>query len=236
MTVRGLFITGTDTGVGKSVLAGAVVARLRTDGVDVRALKPVITGLDDPADPDWPPDHVLLARAAGCRPEQVVVTTYGPPVSPHLAAEIAGRPIDPNAIIGAARALTAAGEVLIVEGVGGLLVPVADGYDVRRLAADLALPLLVAARPGLGTINHTLLTLEAARTAGLTVVAVVLTPWPAQPTPMETSNRETIERLGNVDVWTLGELASADPAALAAAGAELPLGSVPSLAWPTPVS
>ena len=62
--MRGLLITGTDTGVGKSVLAGAVVARLRADGVDVRALKPVITGLDDPADPDWPPDHVLLARAA----------------------------------------------------------------------------------------------------------------------------------------------------------------------------
>ncbi len=236
MTTRGLFITGTDTGIGKSVLAGAIVARLRADGVDVRALKPVITGLDDPPDPDWPPDHVLLARAAGCRPEQVIVTSYGPPVSPHFAAELADRPIEPSAIIRAAEALAGDGEALIVEGVGGLLVPIAEGYDVRRLAADLALLLLVAARPGLGTINHTLLTLEAARAADLTVAAVVLTPWPKHPTAMERSNRETIARLGEVDVWTLPEIASADPAALAAAAAELPLASVPSPPWPAAVS
>ena len=101
--MRGLLITGTDTGVGKSVLAGAVVARLRADGVDVRALKPVITGLDDPVDPDWPPDHVLLARAAGCQTDEVVVATYGPAVSPHFAAELEDRPIDPEAILAAAR-------------------------------------------------------------------------------------------------------------------------------------
>jgi dethiobiotin synthetase len=229
--VRGLLITGTDTGVGKSVLAGAVVARLRADGVDVRALKPVITGLEDPVDPNWPPDHVLLARTAGCQPDEVVVATYGPAVSPHFAAELEDRPVDPDAILAAARAAAAVGEALIVEGVGGLLVPIADGYDVRQLAVDLELPLLVAARPGLGTINHTLLTLEAARAAGLTVAAVVITPWPEEPSPMELSNRETIARLGDVDVWTLPEIASADPAALAAAGAALPLGSVPSLAW-----
>ncbi len=74
----------------------------------------------------------------------------------------------------------AACEVLVVEGVGGLLVPFGDGYDVRALIADLGLPLVLAARPGLGTINHTLLTLEAARAADLEVLAVVLTPWPEQ--------------------------------------------------------
>lgn len=232
----GLFITGTDTGVGKSVLAGSIVARLRADGLAVRALKPVITGLDEPPDPDWPPDHVLLARAAGCRPDQVVVTTYRPPVSPHLAAELADRPVDPDAILAAARRLAADGDALIVEGVGGLLVPLGHGYDVRRLAGELAFPLLVAARPGLGTINHTLLTLETARAADLEVAAVVLTPWPAEPTEMERSNRETIAELGAVDVWTLPEIASADPAALAAAGAALPLGSLRSLVWPAVLS
>ena len=236
MVAPGLLITGTDTGVGKSVLAGAVVARLRTIGVDVRALKPVITGLDDPPDPDWPPDHVLLARAAGCRPEQVVVSTYGPPVSPHFAAELAGRPVDPAAIVERAETLAAEGEMLIVEGVGGLLVPIAEGFDVRGLAVALKLPLLIAARPGLGTINHTLLTLEAARAVDLDVAAVVLTPWPEQPTAMEQSNRETIARLGEVDVWTLQEIRSAAPDALAAAGADLPLGSLPSLVWPAAVS
>ena len=236
MDAPGLLITGTDTGVGKSVLAGAVVARLRTAGVDVRALKPVITGLDDPPDPDWPPDHVLLARAAGCRPEQVVVSTYGPPVSPHFAAELANRPVDMAAIVERAETLAADGEMLIVEGVGGLLVPIAEGFDVRALAVALELPLLIAARPGLGTINHTLLTLEAARAVDLSIAAVVLTPWPAHPTPMEQSNRETIARLGEVAVWTLPEIASAAPDALGVAGASLPLGSLPSLAWPAAVS
>lgn len=235
MSARGLFITGTDTGVGKSVLAGAVIARLRADGIEVRALKPVITGLDDPPDPLWPPDHVLLARAADCRPEQVIVTSYGPPVSPHFAAELAGRPIDAAAILDAARALAADGEMLVVEGVGGLLVPITDQVDVRSLARELGLPLLIAARPGLGTINHTLLTLEAARSADLTVAAVVLTPWPENPTDMERSNRDTIARLGDVAVWELPEITSPHLDTLAAAGARLPLGSLPSLAWPVAV-
>ena len=122
--------------------------------------------------------------------------------------------------------------MLIVEGVGGLLVPITDRVDVRVLARELGLPLLIAARPGLGTINHTLLTLEAARSAGLTVAAVVLTPWPENPTDMEYSNRDTIARLGEVAVWQLPEISSPQPDALAAAGAHLPLGSLPSLSWP----
>ena len=92
---------------------------------------------------------------------------------------------------------------MIAEGVGGLLVPLAPDYLVRDLARDLGLPLVIAARPGLGTINHTLLTLEAARAAGLRVAGVVMTPWPEQPSAMEDANRETIARLGDVEVATL---------------------------------
>ena len=106
------------------------------------------------------------------------------------------------------------------EGVGGLLVPITPGYLVRDLALDLGLPLVVAARPGLGTINHTLLTLEAARAAGLDPVAVVMTPWPAEPSRLERSNRETVERLGGVPVATLPECT---PDTLAEAAASLPL-------------
>ena len=94
----------------------------------------------------------------------------------------------------------------MVEGVGGLMVPLGASYLVRDLAADLALPVVIAARPGLGTISHTLMTLECARTAGLDVRAVVLTPWPAKPSDMHHSNRDTIAQLGNVEVMTLGEL------------------------------
>ncbi len=221
--MRGCFVTGTDTGVGKSVLAAAIVSRLRLTGVAVRALKPVITGLNEPPDPDWPPDHELLARAAGSDPATVTWARYGPPVSPHLAADLAGRPVSAAALAEWTRDTAAPGEVVVVEGVGGLLVPLGEDSDVRDLAGALGLPLVIAARPGLGTINHTLMTLECARRTGLSVAGVVLTPWPSQPGMIERSNLETIARLGRVEVGTLGEVARADPELLAAATEGLPL-------------
>jgi dethiobiotin synthetase len=213
--VRGLFVTGTDTGVGKSIVAAAVCAALVARGEPVAAFKPVVTGLDDPAD-DWPHDHVLLARAAGARqaPEDVAPYRFGPAVSPHFAAELAGETIEPARLVATARSH----ELLVCEGIGGLMVPITTGYLVRDLAVDLALPVVVAARTGLGTINHTLLTIEAARTAGLTVAGVVMTPWPDEPEPIERSNRETVERLGGVPVHGLPRT---EPDSLADAGGSL---------------
>jgi dethiobiotin synthetase len=222
--LHGLFVTGTDTGVGKTVVAAAIVAALRARGEPVRALKPLITGLDDPPDPVWPRDHELLARAAGQDPKEVNLLGYGPAVSPHLAAEMSGEPVRPPQLEARVRAAARDGEVLVVEGVGGLLVPIAPGYDVRDLASALGLPVVVVGRPGLGTINHTLLTLEAARGAGLRVAGIVLTPWPAEPGAIERSNRETIERLGGVDVSVLPHLPAPAPEVLAAAGTTLPIG------------
>jgi dethiobiotin synthetase len=192
--LRGCFVTGTDTGVGKTVVAASIVARLRRDGVAVRALKPLITGLD------------------------------GPAVSPHLAAELAGTaPPSVAQLAAGVRAAAAPADTLIVEGVGGLLVPLGPDGDVRDLATALGLALVIVARPGLGTINHTLLTLEAARRAGLRVAGVVLTPWPDQPAAILESNRVTIAALGETEVATLRRVAGPQPAALAAAGATLPL-------------
>jgi dethiobiotin synthetase len=151
-------------------------------------------------------------------PEQVTPLRFGPAVSPHLAGSLAGKPIDAIALVERAKANASTGETLIVEGVGGLLVPLTDDFTVRDLAVELALPLLIAASPGLGTINHTLLTIEAARAAKLDVAAVVLTPWPNEPSQMQRSNRATIERLGGVEVATLDELAGTDIANLARAG------------------
>jgi dethiobiotin synthetase len=216
--LRGLFVTGTDTGVGKTVVAAALAAALRADGVDVAAFKPVVTGLDEP-EPDRPADHELLAAAAGRRADEVTPHRFGPAVSPHLAAELAGAALDPAALVAAARGLRA--DVVVGEGVGGLLVPLTLGYTVRDLAIDLGWPVVVAARPGLGTINHSLLTVEAARAAGLDVRAVVLTPWPRQPSVMQRSNLDAIARLGGVEVTTLGE-AGLEVAQLARAGATLP--------------
>ena len=221
--MRGCFVTGTDTGVGKTVLAAAVVAAARAHGLRVVARKPVITGLEEPTPPEWPPDHELLARATGSSANEVAPLRYGPPVSPHLAAELAQRPLDPAELEASILACGQDDELVVVEGVGGLLVPLAEGYDVRRLVSSLGLALLIAARPGLGTINHTLLTLEAARAAGLEVTAVVLTPWSDSPGLVERSNRATIAARGGVEVETLPQIPRADPDLLARAGESLPL-------------
>jgi dethiobiotin synthetase len=201
------------------VVAAALCAALVERGDAVTAFKPVVTGLDEPAD-EWPRDHELLARAAGGRqsPEQVAPYRFGPPLSPHYAAELAGETIEPARLLAAAG--TAGDGPLIAEGVGGLLVPITPGYLVRDLAIDLGLPVLIVARTGLGTINHTLLTIEAARAAGLTVAGVVMTPWPDAPEPIELSNRATVERLGGAPV---SGLPPTDPGSLASAGSHLPL-------------
>jgi dethiobiotin synthetase len=248
--VRGLFVTGTDTGAGKTIVSAALLAAMVHAGERVVAHKPVVTGLDEPTD-SWPADHELLAAAAGMRPEDVAPLRFGPAVSPHLAAQLAGAWIDPAEVVARARRAgephTSAnaepssldrpdaldeppqnsgsdpsGHTLIVEGVGGLLVPLCDDFTVRDLAVALGLEVLIAARTGLGTINHTLLTLQAARAAGLAVRAVVLTPWPEQPSPMERSNRETIASLGQVEVAVLRSVPSPAIADLARAGDALP--------------
>ncbi len=215
--MRGVFVTGTDTEVGKSVVAAAICAVLAARGERVAAFKPVVTGLDEEPG-ELGRDHELLAWAASAdqRPDDVAPHRYGPPVSPHLAAELDGMTIEPGELVASAREH----ELVVCEGVGGLLVPITPGYLVRDLAVDLGLPVVVAARPGLGTINHSLLTVEAARAAGLRVAGIVMTPWPDEPAPMERSNRATVERLAGVPV---SGLAPTSRESLAKAGASLPL-------------
>jgi dethiobiotin synthetase len=207
-------------------VAAAICAALHAGGRRVAAWKPVVTGLDEDPESGWPHDHELLALAAGAGDAaEVAPHTFGPAVSPHLAAELAGREIDPAELARSARRAAEGADALIVEGVGGLLVPLTREHCVRDLARELELPVVIAARPGLGTINHTLLTVSAARAAGLEARAVVLTPWPKRPSAMESSNRETIAELGDIEVAVLGRLADARPATLARAGAALPLAS-----------
>ncbi|MGZ4201398.1 MAG: dethiobiotin synthase [Thermoleophilaceae bacterium] len=218
--MRGVFVTGTDTGAGKSIVAACICAALASRGERVAAFKPVVTGLDERPG-DWPRDHELLAAvaSAGQVPTDVVVHLFGPPVSPHYAAELGDVAIEPSDLLAHARALADDAEALICEGVGGLLVPLTRGYLIRDLALDLELPLVIAARPGLGTINHTLLTLEAARAGGLEPAGVVMTPWP-EDDELARSNRDTVESIGNV---TVSELPAVTPDGLADAGARLPL-------------
>lgn len=205
--------------MGKSVVAAAICAALVQEGAGVAAFKPVVTGLDDPPG-EWLPDHELLAAVTGQRPTEVTPVSFGPAVSPHLAAELDATKIDPRALVRAARAAGERAEVLVCEGVGGLLVPLTEEFMVLDLAVELGLPIVIAARPGLGTINHTMLTVRAARAAGLEVAGIVMTPWPAEATSMQTSNRDTVQRLAQVPV---SGLPPTSPESLAGAGAHLPL-------------
>jgi dethiobiotin synthetase len=200
----GVFVTGTGTEVGKTVVASAIARTRAARGERVAVFKPAVSGMDEGDEAD----HEQLRRAAGSdqRDDEVAPNRFGPPVSPHLAAELAGEAIEPARLRAAVHSAADGADFLVCEGVGGLLVPLTLGYLVRDFARDLALPLVIAAPPGLGTINHTLLTIEAARAVGLEVAAVVLTPWPGEPSDIESSNREAIARLGTVDVLTLPEL------------------------------
>lgn len=207
--MQGVFVTGTGTEVGKTVVAAAIAHTLAHEGKRVAVFKPAVTGLDEEGEPD----HALLRRAAGSKQsdDEIAPYRYGPPMSPHLAAGLAGEGISPERLLDAARAAAAGADALVCEGVGGLLVPLTADCLVRDFAVDLGLPLTVVASPGLGTINHTLLTIEAARTAGLGIEAVVLTPWPERPGRVEESNRETIAALGGVEVETLPRLDLGSP-------------------------
>jgi dethiobiotin synthetase len=221
VAARGIFVTGTGTEVGKTVVAAVIARTLAADGRRVAVFKPAVSGLEDEGESD----HAQLRRASGSSQSDAEIAPYryDPPASPHLAAALAGEEVDPERLRRTARDAAANADVLVCEGVGGLLVPLAcrvsrnicdqgdTPYLVRDLAADLGYPLVVVASPGLGTINHTLLTLEAARSAELEVAAVVLTPWPEQPSEVERSNRETIAFLGSVEVLTLPALDLADP-------------------------
>ncbi len=217
--MKGVFVTGTGTEVGKTVVAAAIARTRASAGDRVAVFKPAVTGLDE----DVEADHELLRRAAGSGQDddEIAPYRYGPPMSPHLAAALAGEEIDPGRLLAAARAAASRADFRVAAGVGGRLVPLSvtgggrardDAYLVRDLAAELGLPLVVVARPGLGTINHTLLTLEAARSAALDVAAIVLTPWPEDPGEVERSNRETIAALADAPVEVLPRLDLADPA------------------------
>ena len=227
----GVFVTGTGTEIGKTVVAAVIARDAARRGLDVAVFKPAVSGLHDHEGEDAVPDHELLRIAAGsAQPDdEIAPYRYGPPVSPHLGAELTGEPIDPAALRRGAAA-AGSGRYLVCEGVGGFLVPLTLGelderhmsrkmigppgkgsYLVRDFARDLGLPVVVAATPALGTINHTLLTVEAVRAVGLEAAAVVLTPWPDAPGDVERSNRVAIERLAGVRVLELPWLDLSEP-------------------------
>lgn len=194
--MRGVFVTGTGTGVGKTVLSAAIMWRYRRD-VPLRYWKPVQTGIEQDDDTGE------VARLGGLEESEILAdgVRLRDPVSPHLAARRSGARIAVEDLLGAAGSRN--GRALVVEGAGGVLVPINESETMADLMAGLGLSAAVAARSGLGTINHTLLTVEALRARSIPVAGVVMIGEP------DRDNREAIECYGSVEV--LGEMPRFDP-------------------------
>ncbi len=189
---RGFFVTGTDTGVGKTVVSLALIRGLRRHGLDVGAMKPVETGVG----PEGPLDALALRAAAGDADDlaDVCPLRFALPAAPTVAAAAEGREVEVWAIHRAYERLAARHDCIVAEGAGGLLVPLADKLCMADLARDLDLPLIVVARAALGTLNHTFLTLEAAVSRGLDVAGVVICHASGPLSPAEESNLDALRR------------------------------------------
>ncbi len=200
--MSGYFVTGTDTGVGKTVVACALVRALRAAGRDVGVMKPAETGVG----PDGPLDAQALREAANTSDplEEICPIQLALPAAPNVAAADEGKTVDLDLVRSAYRTLRARHEAMVVEGAGGLLVPFDDGFTMADLAAELELPVLVAARAALGTINHTLLTLEAIEKRGLPLAGVVLSHATGPLTDADAKNLQHLKRA--LGVRLLGEI------------------------------
>ncbi|HEY8494502.1 MAG TPA: dethiobiotin synthase [Myxococcota bacterium] len=189
----GLFVTGTDTGVGKTVVACVIAERLRAAGVSVGVMKPIETGVGA----QGPLDAIALAEAAGVDDpiDRVCPVRLELPAAPDVAAAAEGRTIELGAVRAAFAELRARHDLLLLEGAGGLLVPITDGCSMAELAGELGLPLLVVARGALGTVNHTRLTLEAAASRGLPVAGVVISHGPQPLASADAANLGALHRL-----------------------------------------
>lgn len=212
--MRGLFVTATDTGVGKTEVACALLRDARARGLDAVGMKPAQSGVV----PGEPSDAERLALAAdGVEPlEAVCPYSFAAPLAPAVAARVEGQTISFARIVDGARALAARHDAVIVEGAGGLLVPLTDRETYADLAVALGLPVVVVARAGLGTVNHAALTVEALRRRGLAVAGLVLNRTAAADDPSVPTNAGEIARLTGVAPAALLPFV-ADAAARAAA-------------------
>lgn len=202
-----LVITGTGTGVGKTVATAALACHARVAALDVAVCKPVQTGTADGDD-----DLAEVGRLSGVT-ELVGVARYPEPLAPVAAAERAGLPLPTTGeLLAAIRDLDRPGRLTLVEGAGGLLVELtADGATLRDIAVELAAPVLVVVEPGLGTLNHTTLTLEVLVAKELSCAGLVIGSWPAQPGAAEKSNRDALARLAPVRAALPAGVAAVSP-------------------------
>jgi dethiobiotin synthetase len=228
--IPGLFITGTDTAVGKTVIAAAIAALFKLRHKRVAVCKPIATGcalspsLGTPGEGRGggqlrtqnlelrtPPhlvseDAEFLAHHADASfPLDIICPQrYAEPLAPAIAAERAKQPIDFSSIQRSINIMSAASDVMIVEGVGGVLVPLDPHHTVLDMIKWLALPVIIVARPSLGTINHTLLTLQTLRTANIPIAGIIINRFSTDSTDVaEQTNPAAIEKYGRTKILAL---------------------------------
>lgn len=186
------FVTGTDTGVGKTVVAAALARSSLAEGLSVTYCKPVQTG----ATPHQPGDEAFIRATTGITTMELL--RFPAPLAPAVAAELAGTQINTAALIDEILAQEPTTDVLIVEGAGGLLVPLSREVTMADLAKAIDATVVIVCRPSLGTLNHTALTLEAASRRGLRVEGIVISGWPTNPGLTERSNLEQLDLMAPV--------------------------------------
>jgi dethiobiotin synthetase len=176
MKKKGLFITGTDTGVGKTIVASAIVRVLKARGVGVAVMKPIESGCRREGEVLIPADGVMLKEMAenDITLQEVTPFRFENPLAPLIASEIEGTEVNETIIYDTFKELQERYDYIVVEGVGGLMVPVKENLMLVDIVRDLGLPLLIVASNRLGVINHTILTVEAAKSRGIEIIGVVL--------------------------------------------------------------
>ncbi len=195
---KGFFVTATDTGVGKTVVAAAIIRILKRCGLSVCGMKPVESGCRREGGILFPADGDFLRTASEAEEplENITPVRFEEPLAPWVAAERAGTQVDTRCLVGKFMELSGRYDAVVAEGIGGILVPIRKDYFVSDLAKDFSLPVIVVAQAYLGTINHTLLTVEHALRAGLKVAGIILN-YPDRPggTVAEETNPGVIEKL-----------------------------------------
>lgn len=204
--MSGIFITGTGTDVGKTIITAGILRYLVRKGRNVAPFKPVQTGAEMTDGARRAPDLEYCLKVAGLKPcsedrARMAPYLYDPACSPHLAAEMAGDRIELARILESAEELNLRYEAVLSEGAGGVLVPLNEDETNLDLMVRLGWPVILVAHRGLGTINHTLLSLRALRDAGVTVLGLVLNATEEAPLDfMQRDNRDTLARMGPVEI------------------------------------
>lgn len=195
-----IFITGTDTGVGKTLVGAALARHFTNKGLKVGVMKPIETGVENRA--ELGNDAKLLQWAAQSKDKLGVISQYrlSQPLAPSQAAPLDNEQIDIDPITEACHALRQNKDLVIVEGAGGLMVPIRGGFIMADLARELAMPLLVVTHPRLGTLNHTALTTYAARTMGLELCGLIINQMPDNPGAAEKGAPHLLSSLASADL------------------------------------